>query len=168
MLCAWSVLGVDPFSLLGESVDSMPEPIQMLLCDVMMPFMFLHGFSFMVGTGILALLALRAFRFRLPESHAIRPLIIPCLSIAWLALQTAPFLQVPAGSWIRPMGWAMYTMLSALGLMIFSLSASIASLRTQPSKITSVIAILLSLAIIVVPSVALHAIAQIKGFNLSP
>jgi|GEM_PF-7050148 len=168
LLCAWPQLAPDPFWLLDVTAKSVPEPIQWVLCIVMIPLMFLHGLSFMSGTGILAWLALRTCLARFQQSHAYRPLILPCLSIVWLVMQATPFLSVPAGSWIRPMGWAALTMLAAFLLMIFSLSASIASLRRQHNKPVSVVAILLSLAIIAVPSFALNAIASIKGFHLSP
>ena len=130
--------------------------------------MLLHGYSFMIGTGIIALMAARAYRQRLPNTHTFRPLLFPVVSIAWLAMQATPFLRVPSGSSIRPMGWAAFTMMSALLLMLGSIGTSIASLRKQENKTGSVLSIILSLAIIVVPSLALHAVAQIKGFRLSP
>jgi len=168
LLCAWSLIAEDPFTFLDSFANFLPEALQMVLVLVMMPFMLLHNFSFMIGTGILGVLVLRQCRQEPLQSHALRPLVFPLLSMVWLTAQAAPFLCVPAGSSIRPMGWAMYTMLSALVLMLVSLGASIASLRKQKRKTASVVAILLSLAIIVVPSLALQAVAQIKGFNLSP
>lgn len=168
LLSAWSLIADDPFALVGDSLDSLSEPVQMVVCVVMMPFMFLHGFSFMIGTGIFALLAGQACRRRLPETHTFRPLLFPIVSIAWLALQATPFFGVPAGSSIRPMGWVAFTMMSALLLTLGSLGISIASLRKQENKTGSVLAIILSLAIIVIPGFALHAVAQIKGFSLSP
>ena len=168
LLSAWSLIAADPFALVGDSLESLPEPIQMVVCVVMMPFMLLHGYSFMIGTGIFALLAARACRQRLPKTHTSGPLLFPMVSIAWLALQATPFFRVPAGSSIRPMGWAAFTMMSAFLLMLCSLGTSIASLRKQKNKTGSVLAIILSLTIVVVPGFALHAVAQIKGFSLSP
>lgn len=130
--------------------------------------MLLHGFSFMAGTGILGWPALRAGLGRVPESRAYRTLVLPCMSIVWLAIQGTPFLSIPKGTWIRPMGWAGLTMLAAFLLMIFSLSKSIAALRRYPSKTVPVVAILFSLVILVTPSYALHTIAYIKGLHLSP
>lgn len=154
--------------LLTPFVESLPEWLQMGLCVIVMPLMMLYGFSFMLGTGICALLLWRRVASGAATSHALYPLVLPVLCILWLALQAAPFLRVPAGSSIRPMGWAAYTLMSALLLMVFSIIRSVAAFRSGKHKLICSVAVLLSVAVIAVPSLSLHGVAQLKGFSLSP
>jgi hypothetical protein len=168
LLCAWPVSTDDPMFLLPSFADSLPESLQVLLFVIVLPLGLLHGFSFMLGTGICAWLLWRRVAGGAATSHTLYPLVLPLLCILWLALQVAPFLLVPKGSSIRGLGWSAYTCLSTLLLMVFSIRSSIAEFRRGKHKFVSSVAVLLSVAIIFVPTLSLQCVARLTGFRFAP
>ena len=150
-------------------MNSLPEPVQMALCFVVMPLMFLQGFSFMAGTAILAAMLWFAGRKSIAiHAAALMPLAVPVLSALWLAAQALTFLTLARGTSIRPMGWALFVGMSSIALMILSIVNTVLQFKKGNNKIICSIALVLSLLVIAVPSVALHAVAQIRGLVLVP
>jgi hypothetical protein len=145
--------------------DSLPGLLQMALILVAL----LLPLGFPVGTGLLVLIALpRVNKWTEFRAPVITPLVVPSLSIAWLAAQALPFLQLPKGTPIRPMFWALCTVVSALCLMIISTARTVAGWRTAKSTLVCCVALAASLFIIVVPSLSLYAAAALKGLEISP
>ena len=169
-LCAVSFVDMeDAFTLLvGDFVDSLPGFLQIVLAACMIPLVVLYGFGFFLGSGVFALVAWRRLSEDPYKSHALQPLALPFLGITWLALQAVPFLRVPSGTPIRPMSWAAYTLLSALVLMAVSVSASIAAFRRGKNKFACTFAVILSIAMLVMPSLSLRGVALLKGLQLEP
>ena len=75
---------------------------------VMVPFLMFHAFSYLIGTALccvtIGLFLLRRERLLVPPA-----LLVPLLGDLNVFAQAFPFLAVPAGSVIRPMGWAFFT-----------------------------------------------------------
>ena len=170
LLIALPTIGPEnPFRLLDPIMSRFSDSVQMVLCIFIMPLMALHGFSYMIGTGILALLAGHSVRNRvLVNPQPWEPLAAPSISLLWLASQSLPFLRLPAGTPIRPMGWAMYVMMSSLILTIVCIIKTIASLRKGKNKTACVVALIVSIGLLIIPSVSLHTVARVKGLVLSP
>jgi hypothetical protein len=169
LLCAWQFVSTDdPMFLLTPFAESLPESLQVLLCAIVIPLMLLYAYSFMLGTGICAFFLWRRVAVGPATSHAFFPLLLPLLCILWLALQAAPFLRVPAGTHIRPMNWTACTFGSAVLLTVFSIIRSIAAFREGKNKFVCSVAMLLSVAMIIVPSLSLIGVARLEGFGLSP
>ncbi|HUI06128.1 MAG TPA: hypothetical protein VL486_03905 [Verrucomicrobiae bacterium] len=148
--------------------DSLPESWQIVFAVCMGPLMMLYGFGFFLGSGIFAVFAWRKLSEDPYKSCALQPLVVPLLSITWLALQAVPFLRVPSGTPIRPMGWAFFTLLSACVLMVVSVIASFLAFRRGKNKFACAFAVVLSIAMLVVPSLSLCGVARLKGFLLEP
>jgi len=162
----WGTLFESAFSWVP---DHPPQPLEAFFGMLMMPFLMFHGFSFMIGTTGVALLAWLAV-VRATASHpiALRPLVLPLLSVSWLAAQSLPFLQLSRGTPIRPMGWALYVGMAALALTALSVANTITEFKKGSNRIVCVFALVLSLLVITVPSFALRSIAEVKGLILEP
>jgi len=155
---------------LGSSVDQLPNPLQMVLgLTILLPLMLLYGFSFMIGSGLLVFFVWITMRRKLSVySLDLTPLALPALGAAWLAAQALPFLMVPRGTPIRPIGWAFYVLLSALALTILSVGMTISHFKKKRNKTVCALGILFSIALMVIPSFSLGTVARIKGLILEP
>lgn len=153
--------------------DHPPKPLEPLFGMLMMPFLVLHGFSFMGGTALM-LFAVGAWLRRSPPSsdreREAFPLavILPVLGNCFLVIQALPFLRVPQGTVMRPMGWTFFNFQVALAITIIGLSLSVALLMKKQRKMLAVIGIALSLAPIFTMMIAFHAVVAIKGLVLAP
>jgi hypothetical protein len=148
-----------------DFVESLPEFVQQVVGTlILMPLLLLHGFSFAIGTGILAILLWRI----ISRFETLQIIALPLFSIVWLALQAAPFLSIPAGESIRPMGWTAFAFIAAVFLIILSVYNAIAAMLNGKSKIISLASICLSAVIITIPALSLNAVAAFKGLTLSP
>ena len=147
-----------------DFVESLPGFVQHVVATlIVMPLLLLHGFSFAIGTGILAVLAWR----KISRFETLQIPSLPVLSIVWLALQAAPFLSIPEGESIRPMTWAVFAFIAAVFLIILSIYNAIAAMLNGKSKIICIMSICISAFIITIPYLSLQAIAEFKGFTLS-
>jgi len=163
---AWDSLFEMVFSWVPPHPPQSLEPVFGML---MMPFLFFYGYSFMIGSAIITLLIWFATRkWMSVHPCALEPLLFPVLSLLWLVVQALPFLQIATGTPIRPMGWALYTGLSALGLMIVSIVRTIGMFKKGMNKVVCLLATLVSAVLIAAPSVSLNAIARFKGLILEP
>lgn len=159
----------DPFSFLDSVMTRFSDSLQMVLTIFIMPLMMLHGFSYMIGTGILALIAgYSVKKWDVANSRYWGPLTFPVISLLWLASQALPFLSIPTGTHIRPMGWAMSVTISSLILMVIGITRSVVSFRSGQNKSACSLSLLVSIAFLIVPSVSLHIVASVKGLILSP
>ena len=66
------------------------------------------------------------------------------------------------------MAWAAYVLLAAVALTVLSVVSTVSAFKRRGSSVVCVLALVLSLAVIVTPTVSLHAVAKIKGFTLAP
>ena len=57
LLCTWHIVAQDPMTSLDAFAESLPEPLQVVLVIMVLPFMLLFSFSFMIGTALLGLMA---------------------------------------------------------------------------------------------------------------
>ena len=167
-LCLCAASFVDLVDVYLHFGDSLPEAWRIVLAVCMSPLIILYGFGFFLGSGVFAVFAWRKLSEDLYRSHTFQPLALPLVSITWLALQAAPFLGVPSGTPIRPMAWAVFTGFSALVLMAGSVSASIAAFRRGKNMCACTFAIVLSIVMLVVPSLSLRGVASLKGLYLEP
>ncbi|MGC3989886.1 MAG: hypothetical protein QM796_09460 [Chthoniobacteraceae bacterium] len=130
----------------------------------MMPFLWLHGFSYMIGTAICFWCGaqyLRGTRPAIPSA-----LLIPLLCDVYIFAQALPFLAVPRGTPIRPMGWAVFSLLLALGLTVFGVIHVSLQLRTKQSRAFCAVGYFLSILPIPIVMSSLQLMAAIKGFEL--
>jgi len=141
--------------------------LQGLLMPIMMLLGWLHGFSFMIGTVICFWCA---GRFLLRPERPVMPaaVLIPLLCDGYVFAQALPFLAVPRGAGIRPMGWVFFTLLLACGMTVFGLVYVTGQFRTQQNKAFCGIGIFLSLLPIPIMMSSLRLMAAIKGFELEP
>ena len=105
---------------------------------------------------------------RLPKPIVLPALLIPLLCDAYVFAQALPFLAVPSGAQIRPMGWAFYTLILALALTVIGFVYAVAQFRTQQNKVLCGIGMFLSLFPIPIAMSSLRLMAAIKGFELEP
>lgn len=170
LLCTWSFAGSrDPFWMVDLLMKGSPDSVQMAFCVVLIPFMFLQGFSFHVGTAILTLLVWFERMKRLGvHASDLPPLTLPMFSYLWLATQAVVFLSLPRGTPIRPMGWALCVGSASLVLTILSIANTVAQFKKGKNKVKCSIALLASIFVIAVPSLSLHIVAQIRGLVLEP
>ena len=146
-----------------------PQPMEALFAILMMPFLILHGLSFLIGTAIVTLLAwLASKRWVCVHPSVLEPLLLPVLSAVWLVIQVLPFLKLPTGTPIRPMGWALYGGVSALALTIRSVIGTFAMFKKGKNKLVCSLALIVSLILIAVPAMSLHTVAHAKGLILEP
>jgi hypothetical protein len=168
LLCTWYVVARDPMTSLDAFAESLPEALQVVLVIVVLPFMLLFSFSFMIGTALLALLAWLRFGRATSSPGWFQPIVLPLLSMCWAAAQAVPLFRVPAGEAIRPMAWAAYVLMGALALTVLSIISTISAFKRRGSSPVCVLALALSLTVLVIPTLSLHAVAKIKGFTLAP
>ena len=170
LLIVLSIVGPeDPFSVLDSVVIRFSDSLQVVLTIFIIPLIMLHGFSYMIGTGILALIAgYSVKKWDAANSRYWRPLTFPVISLLWLVSQALPFLSIPTGTHIRPMGWAMSVMMSSLTLMVIGITRSVVSFRRGQNKTACSLSLLVSIALLIVPSISLHVVASVKGLILSP
>jgi hypothetical protein len=139
--------------------------LEILLMPVFMLFCYLHGFSFMIGTGICVWCFGRFLG--LPEKPMVpRAVLIPLLCDAYVFAQALPFLAVPRGAGIRPMGWVAFALLLALGMTVFEWFYVSRQLHTQPKRASVVLGYVLSLLPFPIVMASLRLMAAIKGFEL--
>jgi len=80
---------------------------------------------------------------------------------------TLPFILVPSGEWIRPMGWAMCMGLIALTSALLGASTALFDVREGRRRMAA-LGFALCLTPFFVASGLLQVLALIKGFGLSP
>ena len=169
VLIVWAMIaGDDPLGPLGPLAERLPSVWQAVSLIVLLPLMLLSMFGFQIGTAILALLALLAINRR-NAAHPSRmePLVVPVLSMIWLAAQALPFLRTPAGTAIRPMGWAGLMFMSALCLMVLSLVSTIRQFLKRGNTIQCWLAMLMSFGLVPVPFLSLYAVAWVAGLSFA-
>ena len=118
--------------------------------------------------GALGVMAWKRFSRSAARGGVLEPLALPLLSLILVGAQALPFLVVPGGTSIRPMAWGAYVVAAALGLAALSLARSLSALKRGGNRAVCAAAMVLSLAIVVVPSLSIKAVAGIKGFRLGP
>jgi hypothetical protein len=142
----------------SSAVEILLMPVFMLLC-------YLHGFSFMIGTGICVWCFGRFLG--LPERPMVpRVVLVPLLCDAYVFAQALPFLAVPRGTGIRPMGWVAFALLLGLGMTVFEWFYVARQLRSQPNSAFVILGYVLSLLPIPIVMISLGLMASIKGFVL--
>jgi hypothetical protein len=144
-----------------------PAGLESLFGLIVMPFFMLRGFGYMIGTAIFFWCAGR-YCLRLPKPVISPALLVPLLCDAYVFAQALPFLAVPRGAEIRPMGWAFFSVLLALGMTVFGLIYVSAQLRTQQGRVFCGIGFFLSILPIPIVMSSLRLMAAIKGFELEP
>jgi hypothetical protein len=168
-LCLWPMIpGADPALCLERLGKGASKPVEAIVTIVGLPLMLLYGFSFMIGSGTLGVMSWRWLRRRAAANGLMQPILLPLFSAVMVGLQALPFLVVPAGTSIRPMAWAAYVLVGALALTIISVARSISALKRGGNGLVCITAVVLSLGIVVMPSLSLKAVAWIKGFTLAP
>lgn len=85
-----------------------------------------------------------------------------------ICLFSVQFFFVPAGSHIRPMGWAMFVGLVSVGAFIVVEPVSIISLFREKPRFLGVLGLVLGITPFPFSSLILHLAAMIRGFELSP
>jgi hypothetical protein len=169
VLCAWPVIpGADPAPWIDRFARSGSHSREVVACIVGLPLMLARGFSFMIGSGALALMAWSRLKQCAIAKGRLQPILFPLLSLILVAAQALPFVTVPGGTSIRPMAWAAYVLAGALGLAVVSVVRTISAFRRGANKLVCFAALLLSLATVAMPTLSLHGIAIIKGFSLAP
>jgi len=133
----------------------------------MVPFLLLHSFSYMLGTAICFWCAGR-FLLRQTKPLISPVLLIPLLGDGFVFAQALPFLEVPGGTGIRPMGWVFYMVSLAMGLTVFGLAYVAGQFRKQPNKALWAMGLVLSLLPLPLAMTSLRLMAALKGFELEP
>ena len=82
-------------------------------------------------------------------------------------LFSVQFFFVPAGSHIRPMGWAMFVGMVSIGAFFIVECLSIISLVREKSRLIGVLGLILGITPFLFGSFILHFAAWVKGFGLS-
>ena len=158
----WRTPNGDPFAWMPANP---PTLMAILLVPVMILFGLLCSFGYIVGTGIIAW---RVRRLMLHDQKPVIPpaILIPLLCDIYVFVQALPFLEVPHGEQIRPMGWVAITFLLAIGMTIYGVSFAAGQLQAQASKIICTVGILIGLLPIPTMLLSLQLVAAIKGFRL--
>ena len=169
VLCAWPVIpGADPAPWIDRFAGSGSHFKEVVACVVGLPLMLARAFSFMIGSGTLALMAWWKLKQGAAAKGRLQPILFPLLGLILVAAQALPFVTVPGGTSIRPMAWAAYVLAGALGLAVVSVVRTVSALKRGASKPACGAALLLSLATVTMPTLSLHTVAIIKGFSLAP
>ena len=169
VLCAWPLIpAADPLPWITQGTQTGSGLKRAVVSIVGLPLMLAHGWSFMVGSGALALMAWLRIRQGAVAQGRFGAIVFPLISLGLIGVQALPFLSVPAGSSIRPLAWAAYAVGGALALAVISVVRSISALRRGGPWWVCLGAVLLSVGIVIVPSLSLKAVAAIKGFSLAP
>jgi hypothetical protein len=150
-----------------RSAKGVPESVQTAVTIIGLPLMLVHGLSFIIGSGTLGLMAWQRFSRSAAKNSVLEPLGLPLLSLILVGVQALPFIVVPAGTTIRPLSWAAYVVAAALALAALSIARTFSALKRGGNKAVCIAALVLTLAIVVVPSLSLKAVASIKGFRLA-
>jgi hypothetical protein len=168
-LCLWPMVrGADPALLIDRLGKGPSGPVQTIVGIVGLPLMLSYGFSFMIGSGTLGLMGWLRLRRETAAGSTLHPALLPLFSAVMVGIQALPFLTVPAGTHIRPMAWAAYVLVGAIALTVISVVQSISALKQGGKMPACVLALVLSLGIVVIPTLSLNAVAKIKGFSLGP
>jgi hypothetical protein len=129
-----------------------------------LPFLFL-------GTGGLVFIYARTNpRFPALQSRGFGTvaLVLAIAAHLLIFLFSVQFFFVPAGSQIRPMGWALFVGLVSAGVFIVVEPVSIISLFREKPRFLGVLGMVLGITPFPFSSFILHLAARIKGFELSP
>jgi len=142
-----------------------PAGLESLCGLILTPFFILRGFSYMIGTAVIFWCVGR-YCLQLPKPVTSPVLLIPLLCDAYVFAQALPFLAVPRGAQIRPMGWAFFSLLLAVGMTVFGLAYVSGQLRAPRSRACCGIGYILSIMPIPIVILSLRLMAAIKGFEL--
>ena len=145
-----------------------PNPQRAFVCLLGLPFR-LSGFTgFLAGTMLLALIVWERLLRQPFRSHALQPLVLPVVGALWVAAQAVPLLFVPPGSSARLMAWAGMALCAAFTVMIVGMANAAYGWNQGKNRLVRVLAMLLSIGVLAVPSLAMHTAASAVGFTLSP
>ena len=124
-----------------------------------------NGFFYLIGTGSY-LYCLNRYLLQVSYIRISPLLLVPFLFNVFVGLQALPFLLLPDGSKIRPMGWVFITVIIGLFLTIRGLVFVIVRYRTEPNKFAWFIGLLFVFCPIPTAMASLHLMVAIKGFEL--
>jgi len=82
-----------------------------------------------------------------------------------IVLSCLPFVAIPRGTGIRPMSWAVWVFLIALCTLVVGLPSALISFRSS-SRLTSILALVLSLSPWPLAGFVLRAIAAMFGLQI--
>ena len=126
-----------------------------------------NGFFYLIGTGS-CLYCLNRYFLQVSYIRIGPSLLVPFLFKVFVVLQALPFLLLPDGSKIRPMGWVFITVMIGLFLTIRGLVFVIVRYPTEPNKFAWFIGLLFVFCPIPTAMDSLHLMVAIKGFELLP
>ena len=165
LLCTWSIVGPNPMAALSPFAESQPKALQVVLGLVVLPFWLCFNFGFMIGTALLGFLIWLRFGRASVNRSWFQPVVLPVLCVLCEAIQAAPYLRVPAGASIRPMGYFLCALISGLAFTCLSVASVIvywSKVRRNYGMCT--VALVLGLMALPVGLLSLRAVANIKGF----
>ena len=126
-----------------------------------------NGFFYLIGTGS-CLYCLNRYLLHVSYIRISPSLLVPFLFNVFVGFQALPFLLLPDGSKIRPMGWVFITVIIGLFLTIRGLVFVIKCFRIEPNKFAWFIGLLFVFCPIPTAMASLHLMVAIKGFELLP
>jgi hypothetical protein len=159
-----SVIGMFDRICPGTSASEF-SMLELLLMPVFMVLCYLQGFGFMLGSGI-CFWCLGWFLLKPGKPWLPSVVLVPLLCDAFMFTQALPFLAVPRGAGIRPMGWVALAFLLGLGITVFAWFYVSWQLRKQPNRAAVMVGYLLSLLPVPLAMISLFLMAAIKGFEL--
>jgi|SRR5579859_2406091 len=124
-------------------------------------------------TGVAGLVFLYGRKSSRFSAVRARPFTAVALVVVFLAhtiifLISAQFFFVPAGSHIRPMGWAMFVaVVSFVSLLLVEPISIVATIKEKP-RFLGIVGLVCGLTPFFFGSFILHFAAWVKGFELSP
>ena len=153
-------------------MDTVPEWVQYLLVPFFIPLMLLAGGAYLAGTTMSVLLVgfflttpspLTNHRHTLPL-----PMAIALLGNFLIILQNMIFLQIPDGSQIRPMTWAVTQITIVLVVTSWGITEGISYLRKGGSRILGTSATALSACSLLVWGYTARIVFEFKSIVLLP
>lgn len=129
-----------------------------------LPFLFIGvaGLVFLYGRTSARLSVMRSRPF---ASIALAVVVLTHVIVFGMSVQ---FFLVPAGSAIRPMGWAMFVGIVSFWSLLLAEPASIVAIIKEKPRFLGIIGMIGGIMPFFFSSFILHLAARIKGFELEP
>lgn len=126
-----------------------------------------NGFLYLIGTAVCLYCSNQIF-LNTSVIQIAPSILLPFFFNGFVFLQALPFLLLPDGAKIRPIGWVFCMVFIGLFLTVGALVFLIERYRTEPSKFAWFIGLTLVFCPIPTAMASLHLMVAIKGFELLP
>jgi hypothetical protein len=121
--------------------------------------------------GILGIIATHAkWNVEILEQHRMgfAAIGVALVSHILVLVQSAQFFFIPAGTDVRPMGWALMMAVIAIGTFLVVVPTAVVAIVKESPRLVGIVALILGLTPFWLPGLILRIAARTNEFNLSP